>query len=178
MVAVRVYKDKKVPGWQRAVNIRRQMGYPDDTPVVDAKKDLDFTVTKADVVRAKPRQPDSCGYANAICRVTGAPHVLVHRFTTLVAGTDKRGKDVIYRYISSDTMRLVMSKFDITSKMDEHTITLKAPKGSYSLDRRVTYERELLRKKRSGEHKVKPRTEEYVWQSRVLRPQLMGGRAK
>jgi hypothetical protein len=152
------------------------MGLPVNTPINDAKEDIRFAVTKKDVLKANPKDAASCGYSKALCRETGLDNIHVYRNTTLIA--EKIGnKDVITRYRNPQDMRLILNKFDINAKMPVHEMTLKAPKGSYTLEAgeasRATYRAAIA----SGKHKVKPRGPIDTGHLAVLRPRLMSSEA-
>lgn len=135
------------------LSVCRELGLPDDTPIFDAKKDLDITVERQDVRYAKPRDPLHCGYANAICRQTGASAAAVRRWATYIA-TERYGKPAILRYITSHDMRVILSRFDRTEKMASHTETLRAPTISVQLETMARYQRKRAADIKSGKRAV------------------------
>lgn len=137
------------------LSICRELGLPDDTPIYDAKKDLEITVERQDVRTAKPRDPLHCGYANAICRQTGAPAAAVRRWATYIA-TERYGKPAILRYITSHDMRIILSRFDRTEKMAAHTEVLKAPTLSCQLETMARYQRKRKADIKAGKRDYNP----------------------
>lgn len=147
-------------------------GTPKGTKVIDAVQDMDITVTKQDVRRATPKDPTNCGYARAICRQTGAAKAEVYRGSTYLL-TERDGAPVILRYQTNDDMRVILSRFDLNKRMAEHTIKLRAPKGTQTLKelrkRNVRY-REAIK---NGEHVPEPRGPQDKRVIASLRPTLM-----
>lgn len=132
------------------------VGMPYGTPIIDATEDLELTVTKADVRKAKPKDPRNCGYAQALCRTLGVTNVAVTRHSTLVVGKKDR-KDTIFRYRTTDDMRLLLSRFDLNGRMPEHTIVVKAPTGSYRRDARNEHDAEYRQRVKDGTHTPQPK---------------------
>lgn len=148
-----------------------ELGVPFDTPVSDAKKDLDITVEAIDIRRAKTRDPQNCGYANAICRQTGAPKAAVRRYATYVL-TERYGKPHILRYITHEDARIILSRFDRTGKMVTHEMTLKAPPPSQQLEVKREHMRRYHKAVAAGEREVTPTGPQVRPKIKNLRPRL------
>lgn len=154
------------------VAIAKELGLDPDIPVLDATEDLQITVTKADLRKAKPEDAHSCGYAMAICRQLGVTDVWVYRHTTLVLST-LRGKPVLYRYLTTDDMKLQLNRYDLNKRMPEHSVVAKAPTGSYTMERKRERARDYARAVKSGERVPRARTKEYLFDPlHHLRPRM------
>ena len=82
----------------------------DGLPVVDAKRPLTLSVTKADISRAADsiQQPNSCAVARACYRELHAKEVRVHLSRVYVRTNDHNW----VRYVTPDAMRAEIIAFD------------------------------------------------------------------
>jgi hypothetical protein len=104
-------------------------------PVVDAKKELRVFILPDDVRNACPKDADSCVFALACKRACGASRVLFFRTIAYVELPDKSGKMRVERFMISDDMKELISRFDRGLPVQENAgFTLLVPKPSKTLD--------------------------------------------
>lgn len=103
----------------------------DGLPVIDAKRALKITITKADIRRADRKKPNSCAIARACKRQLSAKEVRVHLSRTYVRMNDTNW----LRFMTPTPLRSEIVAFDRGGTFAPGDYNLIKPDASHKLGR-------------------------------------------